>query len=308
MAAVKEPGRSLMIACMNGTESEEEKAEYKARYMEPEERIYGKAVFEMTPREFIEYNVLRDNMKRGNLGYGDCPKCKNKGYIVGIDEVGNEYQEDCECLQKRRNMEILNHSEYSALLKRCTFERFILKEDWQREVLSRCKDWTKQTRFPLLYLGGKTGAGKTHLAVAAFRIALMRGNHGQFVSWRTMSRDLKMNMTSPDYERKIREMKYVPLLLIDDLFWTVKGGIPSDEDFRLAKEIIDARFYNKRKTIITSNFTPKGMYTLSEEMSGRINEFSGGTKYFSLSFKGEYENYRFNMELLETRESEDIPF
>ena len=36
MAAVKEPGRSLMIACMNGTASEEEKAEYKARYMEPE--------------------------------------------------------------------------------------------------------------------------------------------------------------------------------------------------------------------------------------------------------------------------------
>lgn len=308
MAAVKEPGRSLIIACMNGTASAEEKAEYKARYMEPEERIYGKAVFEMTAKEFLEYNVLRENMQSGNLKYGDCPKCKNKGYIVGIDGAGNEYMEDCECKQKRENMEALNHSEYSALLRRCTFERFTLKEDWQREVLSRCKDWTKQTRFPLLYLGGKTGAGKTHLAVASFRIAVMRGNHGQFVSWRTMSRDLKMNMTSPEYERRIREMKYVPLLLIDDLFWAVKGGIPSDEDFRLAKEIIDARFYNKRKTIITSNFTPKGMYTLSEEMSGRINEFSGGTKNFSLTFKGEYENYRFKMELLETQESEDIPF
>lgn len=127
MTAVKEPGRRLMIACMNGTASEEEKAEYKARYMEPEERIYGKAVFEMTAKEFLEYNVLRENMQSGKLKYGDCPKCKNKGYIVGIDSAGNEYMEDCECKQKRENMEALNHSEYSALLRRCTIRTIHLE-------------------------------------------------------------------------------------------------------------------------------------------------------------------------------------
>lgn len=302
-----EKQKAFIKHCCLGKGTREQVEYYKQNCMSAEEVVFGKPVFEMNTREFIEFCVLCENMREGNLPYGNCPKCKNKGYIVGIDESGNEYMEDCSCMDKRKNMRMLEESEYSALLRRCTFERFKLKEAWQKNALAKCKDWTRQARFSLLYLGGKTGAGKTHLAVAAFRVALMRGLHGRFVSWRTMSRELKMNMASPEYERKIRSLKYIPLLLLDDFFWSPKGSIPSDEDFRLAKEIIDARFYNNRKTIITSNFTAQDIYTMSEEMSGRINEFSGGEKNYLLTFGSELENYRYNP-AMEKITGEDCPF
>lgn len=307
MTEAEKNRRELVKQCCIGKGTPKQIEYYRAKSMSPEEVVFGKPVFEMNMREFLEFCVLSENMKQGNLPYGNCPKCKNKGYIVGLDEEGNEYMEDCSCMEKRKNMQQLEDSEYSALLRKCTFERFNLKELWQKEALRKCKEWTQQTRFPLLYLGGKTGAGKTHLAVAAFRVAIMRGLRGKFISWRTMSRDLKMNMTSPDYERKMWSLKKMPLLLLDDFFWSPKGAIPSDEDFRLAKEIIDARFYNGRKTIITSNFTAQDIYTMSEEMSGRLNEFSGGDKNFMLTFGNEIANYRYNI-ALEKIEDDDCPF
>lgn len=305
---LKESAKSIIKACIFGYATEEQYALYESNYMSKEEIIFGKPIFDMTPKEFVQYSALCQNMKKGNLPYGDCPKCRNKGYIVGVDEKGNEYCEDCDCVEQRRNMQRLDNSEYKELLRKCSFEKYLLKYEWQYEVLSLCKDWTKQNKYALLYLGGKTGAGKTMLGVSAFKVMVMRGYHGKFVSWRTSSRELKMNMNSPEYDAKINELKFVPLLLIDDFFWCSNGGIPTSEDFSLAKEILDARFYNNKKTIITSNFTPMDMYDLSEELSGRINEFSGGINNYCVEFKKSYSNYRYSPNITEIENNEDTPF
>lgn len=292
----------FMKHCCMGNGTPEQNAYYKQKCMSPEEVIFGKAVFEMDKREFLEFCVLCENLKQGNLPNGNCPKCRNKGYIVGIDDEGNEYQEECSCVESRRNRQELEKSEYSELLRTKTFERFKFKADWQREMVSRCKEWTRQTRYPLLALCGKSGTGKTHLAVATFRIAVARGLHGTFVSWQTISNELKTSMRTGEYERKIRDLKYAPLLLMDDFLWRPKSAVPTEADLRLAKEILDARFYNRRKTILTSNYTLRDYYAMSEEIAGRMNEYSGGDKNFMLEFKPTYENSRFGPVLEEIQE------
>lgn len=295
--------QEFMKHCCMGYGTAEQNEYYRSRCMSAEEVLFGKPVFEMNKREFLEFCVLCENLKKGNLPNGNCPKCRNKGYIVGIDEEGNEYQEDCTCLAARRNEQELERSEYSELLRTKTFERFTYKAEWQREKATACKNWTRQREYPLLALFGKSGTGKTHLGVAAFRIAVARGLHGIFVSWQTISGALKASVGTAEYERKMRDYKYAPLLYIDDFLWRPKGGIPTEADLRIAKEILDARLYNRRKTILTGNNTLREIYSLSEEIAGRLNEYSGGSGNYLLEFLPSYENYRFAPKMEEIHEN-----
>lgn len=269
--------------------------------------MYGKPIFEMTMQEFAEFRVMCENLRWGNLPFGNCARCRNKGWIESIDENGYLYQQECECMENRRHQQQITESEYAALLRKCTFEKFTISESWQKNALARCKQWTQQRAYPLLYLGGRTGAGKTHLAVAAFQVRVQMGMQGKFVSWRTVSRDLKMNMTSPEYDPMLKELKYVKLLLIDDLFWTGKGTLPTEEDLHLAKEILDARLYNQRPTIITSQIDHDDLYMLNEAIAGRVVEYSGGKGKYFLSFGNDLENYRFSRKL-EPYNGDDDPF
>lgn len=299
--------RALARWCIQGSPTEAQREYYRKHLMGTEETIFGKPVFEMDKREFAEYCVLCENLRYGDLPFGDCKKCRNKGWTAGLDEYGSEYQEECECMQYRRAEQQLVDSEYSTLLRKYTFEKYTIKEAWQRNALNRSKAWTRQRKYPLLYLGGKTGAGKTHLAVSAFHVRVQMGAHGKFVSWRTINREMKMNMSSPDYEEKMRALKYSPLLLIDDLFWAPKASIPSDEDLKMAKEILDARFYNDRPTIITSNIVANEITVLSEPIGGRIVEYSGGEDKFIINFSYDVQNQRFVREI-EPLDDQDDPF
>ena len=294
---------SLIRACIMGRATAEQIAYYRRSLMSAEEVILGKPVFEMNAQEFREYTVFCENMKYGDLEGGKCPKCRNKGLIYSLDESGNEYAEECTCMAARRNNAALQDSEYSALLRKSTFGRYRLDHPWQRTALCVCRDWLRQRRFPFLYLGGRTGAGKTHLAVATFADRVRMGKRGIFVNWRTESEWLKFNKKAPDYERRLNNLKRAPLLLLDDFLWR-KSSIPTEEDFALAKEVLDARLYNGRPTIFTGTYTMHELFSLSEELCGRINEGTGGEKRFALDFGAETANMRME----DLFDAEDCPF
>ena len=292
-AVLPETKRGRLIkACINGTATDEMRAYYKAHLMDREEVMIGKPVFEMTRKEFREYTIYCENAAYGKLEGGDCPKCRNKGLLYGLSEGGDEYAEECSCMEARRAKQTLADSEYSALLRRCTFTRYTLSHEWQRAALGRCKDWLRQRRYPFLYLGGRTGAGKTHLAVSAFAEKVRMGMHGTFVNWRTESEWLKYHKQDAGYEKQMNGLKRTPLLLLDDLLWQPKGALPTDEDLRLAKEIVDARLYNGRLTILTGNYLLRDLYSLNEELCGRLAEATGGEEKFALLFGADTVNVR----------------
>lgn len=291
MTALEKQETGLFALLLRGKGTDEQKREYWQKYADTTEKRLGKPLWSMNANDFDEYNVLSENLRYGDLEGGDCKLCRNRGYTVRKD---GEYIRHviCRCMAQRRQNQAIENSGYAELITSKTFENYKLNEEWQKNALHVAKAWTRQGTYPFLYLGGKSGAGKTHLAVAAFYSLVQRGVHGKYVSWREQSRDLKMRMTEAGwYDDKIRSLKSIPLLLIDDFLWT-NGGVPSEEDFKLAKEIIDARQSNGLKTIFTANWTIKAVNGLSEVVGGRIYEGCGSKTNFVLSFGSETKNYR----------------
>lgn len=275
--------------------TKEQYNEYMTKHASQAEIEMGKPVALMSWEEFEVYKVLDENLQKGKEKGEYCKLCRNKGYTVKRDSKGYIYNIECSCMAQRRTNEKLQQSEYAKMLTSKTFENFNIKFDWQTKMLHACKKWLAQDKYPFLYLGGKSGAGKSHLAVATFVAYLRRGVDSRFVSWRTESRDLKMRMGDYDfYEPKLKELKEVPLLLLDDFLWGNDNQTPTAEDWRLAKEIIDARGENGRRTIFTSNFNLGLIVSYSEVVGSRLFEYTGGENNFDVELGFEAENYRLN--------------
>ena len=267
----------LFIRGMRGELSDEERAEYMERHASQEEKVIGKPMFEMSGEEWEEEKCLAFNSGWGNLAGKPCNICRNK------------------CMKWRNVEGSMKRSEGYDLLSRCTFSNFTITHDWQKSLLCRVKSWTRQKTYPFLYLGGKTGTGKTHLGAAALMISMRKGNEIEFMSWRADSRDLKMGMTEfHAYRAKLDRFKRAGVLMIDDFLWSPRGGMPTEEDFRLAKEIVDIRIACGLRTIITANYSVRRLCELTEEIGGRINYAAGGSKNFAVTIGASAENYRMS--------------
>lgn len=284
-------GVRLFNLLLQGGGTEEQKRLYWERYADQAEKQLGKPLWDMDAEEFEEYKILEENQSYGTEDGGSCNLCRNRGYIVRRDGQYTRYA-SCSCMEQRKQSREVQNSGYAEKITSQTFEKFTITEPWQKQALQTVKAWTRQTHFPFLFLGGRSGAGKTHLAVAAFYNLIQRGVRGKFISWREQSRELKMRMKEAEaYDAKIRELKFVPLLLVDDLLWANGGGL-SEEDFKLAKEIIDVRQANGLRTIFTANWTIKDLIELSEVIGGRIYEGCGSSTNFVLTFGGDTQNHR----------------
>lgn len=304
-------GMELFSALLKGAGTQEQRREYIERYQEEAEKKMGKPLFDMTAEEFEEYKALEENLSFGRLEGYKCRLCRNKGYTV-VREGIYTIHKVCSCMSRRNHGEISEEQrEFENLLTTRTFENFKINSDWQRDMLKRVKTWTREKEYPFLYIGGKTSTGKTHLAIAALYSLIQRGFTGKYVSWRKESRELKMRMTEYGYyEPKIKELKTVPVLLIDDFLWQPNNALPSDEDFRLSKEIIDARINMNLRTIFTSNYTLRELTEITEEIGSRIYQACGSTKNFVVTVAKEAKNYRMQIQptLMELETDEVNPF
>ena len=287
-------GLALFDLLLHGRASAEERTEYINLHDTYEEKRMGKLLSEMSAEDFEEYKALEENLKRADRDGGYCPLCRNKGYTAQVEE-GRMRFVTCECEKRRENMALVTESDYAHLVTTKRFDNFEVDKPWRKETLRRVKAWTNQRALPVLYLGGKSGTGKTHLAIAAFYQLVLCGNRGKLISWRDESRDLKFRMTEYGYyDKKIRELKTIPLLMIDDFLWQPTNGnsLPTDEDLRLAKEILDGRINMGLKTIITSNYSIGELNKIEVVLGGRIYQSSGGSENYCVSFGATCENYR----------------
>lgn len=286
-------GRDLFMRLLNGNGKETERQEYVEYYQGEAERKMGKPLYEMNAEEFEQYKALEENLTFGRLEGYNCRMCRNKGYTV-VREGNYTVHRVCGCMERRKSGEVSEERrEFEKMLTSKTFENYKVNSDWQRELMRKAKAWTRQGKYPFLYFGGKTSTGKTHLAIAAFYSLMQKGFSGKYISWRKESRELKMRMTEYGYyEPKLKALKKVPLLLIDDFLWQPNRAIPSDEDFRLAKEIIDARMNLGLLTIFTSNYTLRELAEIAEEIGSRIYQACGSAKNFVLTVPSSAVNYR----------------
>ncbi len=229
----------------------------------------------------------RENALEGKLNRDgfNCPVCKNKGYTVFVREHPDGYfehvQKVCQCWKPRRSIENLQKSGLADVLEKFTFDNFKTELDWQKQLLERAKLFRGQRRAHCFFVGGNSGAGKTHICSALAIDYLRHGSEVKYVLWRKEVRKIRERIYDKGDEEYLDYLKNVDVLYIDDLFKTVKRvgeafqRPPADEG-RLAFEIISERLDRDRITIISTENTLDELIEIDEAIGTRIKYESEG--------------------------------
>ena len=255
----------------------------------------------MTPREYEQWKVDGLNAAIGDRDKEDgynCEICKNKGFVIKLveDEKGSFFQvgSDCKCAEIRRSIMRMKRSGLKDIIKDYTFDKFVDSEQWQQTLKSAAMDYAKNPEG-WFFLGGQSGAGKTHLCTAICREFLLAGKSVSYMLWRDDIVKLKGALTdSEEYRALVDKFKNVDVLYIDDLFKIGKAPdgsnqMPTSADINAAFEIINYRYCNPALlTIISSEWTEDELIDIDEAVGGRIFERA---KSFSVA-KNRERNYR----------------
>ena len=224
----------------------------------------------------LETQIQRYNDEEGTLKGKDCRLCKNRGYIMILDE-GYTALKPCECLKQRQKSVNVEKSGLQKMIQDYTFETFEAKAMWQRVIKESAQAFvTDQAHW--FFVGGQVGAGKTHICTAIVNELLKQGKQALYMLWRDEIVKLKINLVDgSDYQTKIQAYKTIPVLYIDDFFKTEKGKSPSTADINIAFEIINARYQDKDLiTIISSEKVIKDLLVIDEAIGSRIFEKTKG--------------------------------
>lgn len=216
--------------------------------------------------EIAQAECLAYNQMTGR--FSSCPTCKGKGYIRFIKVFdGYPYTPlkpcpDCHN-QNKTDMKLA----IASIDKDLNFDTYKVHTSWQRQIKESAKNFNE--RF--FYIGGQSGCGKTHICSAICIKFAEQDLTIRVMRWNEDSKRLKTMAMDGEYQFAIDEYKSrCDVLYIDDLY---KGDV-TDADIKLAFEIIDYRYRNRLKTIISSEWLLPELTRMDSAVGGRIEEMS----------------------------------
>lgn len=261
----------------------------------------------MTQEEHTRFACDAYNSSVGDLDKKDgynCSECKNKGYIAipRLDDMfgyWSEVHRECKCQKIRRTIARLERSGLKNVIKDYTFDKYEATENWQGILKDKAIEYTRSHGDAWFFIGGQSGAGKTHICTAIAGSFLAKGVDVKYMLWRDDVTKIKSSITDNEkYEEIITSYKIASVLYIDDLFKNGKdqnGNVqrPTGADVQVAFEILNYRYNNKELiTIISSERTIHELIDIDEAIGGRISEKS--VQYgFGFNLKNDInKNYR----------------
>lgn len=241
----------------------------------------------MTDEERERYRADLDNKTPGDLGDGvDCPDCLNRGYSMEVrhDEKFNRYYSvavPCQCRKVRAANRRLRKSGLADVVKTKTFDSYETPEEWHKSVKERAVRFCETEGDPWFFMGGQSGAGKTHLCTAIAGRLLEKGKAVRYMLWRDDIAKINAVVNEAEqYGAMMGDLKNAPVLYIDDLFKTGKDDRgnpkqPTAAEINRAFEIINYRYNNPGLiTVISSERTLSELLDIDEAIAGRIAEKS----------------------------------
>jgi len=243
--------------------------------------------------KYLQQKVDAENRMKGNLDLYDCPICKNKGYIVFINQDGYEAYQTCNCMQIRKNLRRIKASGLENQIKEMTFENYLqtdLSDDWQLRCKKAAINYAEQG-VGWFYISGQNGSGKTHLCTAIAGKFLSHGKQVSYIRWREEIVKIKNLVCTDGYNLRLDNLKCVDVLYIDDFFKSGKrtndsrsyqfGGkesasftVPTNADINIAFDLLDYRYINNKPTIISSELFLDEISEIDEAIAGRIRQRS----------------------------------
>lgn len=217
------------------------------------------------------------NREVGDLTGYNCKICKNRGYIYHVQD-GEISLETCKCMTIRANLRRLEASGLAKAARQCTFNNFQVEADWQKNMLSTAKRFLYDKDRRWMFVSGQTGCGKTHICTAMTVQFIKAGAEARYMQWLELSQELQADIFNAEkYEQKISPLKRAKVLYIDDLFKTQGNKLPDPKEFRLAMELLNARYNDPTLiTIISTEHPLRRLFQMDEALAGRIAERSKG--------------------------------
>lgn len=198
--------------------------------------------------------------------------CDGSGWLE-IDKDGVLVMQQCKCLSRQKSLFMLRKSGILPLIKKCRFDTFTTPDAWQKEVKDSTIKYAKYPDEKWFYIGGQVGSGKTHLCTAIVASLIRRGYESKYMLWRDEVRILKDSIRENEYCDKMEFLKHVPVLYIDDFFYS-SDGRPTAGDINIAFELLNMRYINKAITIISSEYSVMETIDISESVGSRIYEMT----------------------------------
>jgi DNA replication protein DnaC len=183
-----------------------------------------------------------------------CTTCDDTGWktttIEGVSRVTR-----CECWHQRVSQSLLKNARIPRRYAHCELSNFEIHTDTQRAAHQRALRLVQQ--FPVVDKGllfyGDAGVGKTHLAVALMKEAIVRkGARAVFYEVRELLklvRDTYRDSTEMSELDVLRPVLEAELLVLDDL-GAEKKSEWVDETVGL---VINTRYSERRLTVLTTN-------------------------------------------------------
>ena len=214
------------------------------------------------------------NRERGKLKGYDCPICLNRGFIWHVED-GEKWTEKCKCMKTRVNLARLEKSGLTEAARHCTFDSFEANTEWQRRMKEAVLSFVRDRERGWLFVSGQSGCGKTHLCTAAvMKFILAGGVTARYVCWIEAKQQMQAALYDQEaYDAILLPLKRCRVLYLDDLFKTERNEPPKEWEYRLAMELINAR-YNAPSliTIISTEHTMQELFAMDEALAGRIAE------------------------------------
>jgi DNA replication protein DnaC len=225
------------------------------------------------------------------MARADCPLCEGSGWKVverstegaqalataetarpdtAAGEPKMVWAAPCNCTTGDRTERVVTRSRVPERYRHCDFENFETDNDIEQVSREQLDGWNRSLtqakmvvqrfaeEFPVgsdngLLLMGSCGAGKTHLAIAALKQAVLRGHSGLFYDYRELLKEIQdsYNPVNQSTEMSVLEpVLTAEILVLDD----VGSSKPSPWALETVGHVLNTRYNDKRVTILTTNF------------------------------------------------------
>lgn len=242
----------------------------------------------LTPESYDQMRCDWYNQSEGSLTGYNCPKCRNKGSIAYLQD-GMEMHRVCECMAIRQNQSNITQSGLSDAIRTKTFDAYQCKEAWQTALKENVMHYAEKNRPQWLYIGGQSGAGKTHLCTAVCGVLLQRGLQVRYEMWQTIFRDLSQFATR---QTRFQQLTQAQVLYIDDFLKPISNKFDdtNPKEVSVAFELLNERYTRNMVTIISSERIFRDLLAADKALAGRIKERCNG--YLFAITRSDEKNWR----------------